>query len=121
MIRAIYEWILDNDMTPHVLVEVYGPDIIVPMEFVEENKIVLNISPSAVQNLELRNSEITFSARFSGKPMQVMIPVSNAVALYARENGQGMVFTADVEQNDAKVLGENSNRNTGKPNLKVVK
>ncbi len=122
LIRAMYEWILDNDMTPHVLVEVEGPDVIVPMDFVEENKIVLNISPSAVQNLELRNTEITFSARFAGKSMQVMIPVSSAAAVYARENGQGMVFTMDAAQGNEKSIEEQSSRKSpSKPDLRIVK
>ncbi len=123
LIRAIYEWILENNMTPHVLVEVDHPDVIVPMDFVEDGKIVLNLSPSAVQNLELRNTVITFSARFSGKSMQIMIPVNKATALYARENGQGMVFAMESEQNSEQAIVENDSTRKvpGKPHLKVVK
>lgn len=123
LIRAIFEWIVDNDLTPHVLVNVDGPDVIVPMNFVEDDKIVLNLSPSAVQNLELGQTMITFSARFSGKSMQVMIPVENAAALYARENGQGMVFTNEHDpsnDNDSKGKGK-AEKKSGRPNLKVVK
>lgn len=125
LIRAIYEWILDNDMTPYLLVNDDHPDVVVPKEFVEDGKIVLNISPSAVQSLALGNEDITFSARFSGKPMQVFVPIENASALYAKENGQGMIFSVS-EDPDIVTEEEDDNPDPtpprpSKPSLKIVK
>ena len=125
LIRAIYEWILDNDMTPYLLVNDDHPDVVVPKEFVEDGKIVLNISHSAVQSLVLGNEDITFSARFSGKPMQVFVPIENASALYAKENGQGMIFSVS-EDPDVVTEEEDDNPDPtpprpSKPSLKIVK
>ena len=125
LILAIYEWILDNDMTPYLLVNDDHPDVVVPKEFVEDGKIVLNISPSAVQSLVLGNEDITFSARFSGKPMQVFVPIENASALYAKENGQGMIFSVS-EDPDVVTEEEDDNPDPtpprpSKPSLKIVK
>lgn len=91
----MYEWIVDNDMTPHLLVSATRPDVMVPMQFVDEGKIVLNISPSAVRGLEMGNEHITFSGRFGGKPMDCYVPIDCAMAIYTRENGKGMVFSPD--------------------------
>ncbi len=93
LLRAIYEWIVDNHMTPYVLVDAAGDDVQVPPEYVENGKIVLNVSPRAVEGLDIGNERVTFSARFSGRPVQVSFPVQAALAIYARENGQGMVFS----------------------------
>ncbi len=125
LIRAIYEWILDNDMTPYLLVNDDHPDVVVPKEFVEDGKIVLNISPSAVQSLLLGNEDITFSARFSGKPMQVFVPIENASALYAKENGQGMIFSVsedpDVVTEEDDDIPDPTPPRPSKPSLKIVK
>jgi len=95
LIRALQEWVLDNGMTPHILVDAESEGVQVPRQFVENGKIVLNISPESVVHLELGNETISFNARFSGQPMDVFIPISAVIALYARENGQGMVFADD--------------------------
>ena len=92
LIRAIYEWIVDNGHTPHLLVDAQFPEVIVPTQYVENGKIVLNVAPMAVQALELSNEVVRFSARFGGMPMNVIVPVSAVLAVYARENGKGMVF-----------------------------
>ncbi|MEJ2397982.1 MAG: ClpXP protease specificity-enhancing factor [Gammaproteobacteria bacterium] len=92
LLRAIYEWIVDNSLTPYILVDAGNSDVQVPQQFVENGKIVLNIAPRAVNNLQLNNEQVTFDARFSGQPMQVMLPISAVLAIYAKENGQGMVF-----------------------------
>lgn len=93
LIRAIYEWVLDNGLTPHILVAADAEDVQVPPEFVtEEGRITVNVSPNAVRGLELGNQLISFSARFSGKPFQVNVPPGAVLALYARENGEGMLF-----------------------------
>ncbi|QJD29807.1 ClpXP protease specificity-enhancing factor [Methylococcus geothermalis] len=92
LIRAVYGWLVDNDFTPYLLVDAEAPAVDVPRQYVQDGRIVLNLRPEAVQRLDMNNSEVTFSARFGGAPTHVHIPVSAVMALYARENGQGMVF-----------------------------
>lgn len=92
LIRAIYEWILDNDMTPHLVVDVRYPGVQAPREFVEDERLVLNLSPSAVRALVLGNEQIEFNARFGGVARDVYFPVEAVLGIFTRENGQGMVF-----------------------------
>ncbi len=92
LIRALYEWIVDNSLTPYVLVDTSAAEVVVPQSFVENGRIILNVSPDATHSLVLGNDLITFNARFSGSAMDVNIPVSSVLAIYARENGQGMMF-----------------------------
>lgn len=100
LIRAVYEWLMDNNLTPYMLVDADNPDTILPMEFVEDGKIVLNVGGSAIQNLLLGNDLIEFNARFSGKPMHIVAPVRAILAIYARENGRGMTFDPSDEPSD---------------------
>jgi stringent starvation protein B len=92
LIRAIYEWILDNDMTPHLVVDVRYPGVQAPKGFVEDERLVLNLSPSAVRGLVLGNEQIEFNARFGGVARDVFFPVEAVLGIFTRENGQGMVF-----------------------------
>jgi stringent starvation protein B len=92
LIRAIYEWIVDNGCTPHLLVDAQISAVVVPTQYIENGKIVLNVAPRAVHALELSNEVVRFSARFGGTPMNVVIPVGAVLAVYAKENGKGMVF-----------------------------
>lgn len=92
LIRAIYEWILDNDMTPHLVVDVRYPGVLAPKDFVEDERLVLNLSPSAVRGLVLGNEQIEFNARFGGVARDVILPVDAVLGIFMRENGQGMVF-----------------------------
>jgi len=92
LIRGIYDWLVDNGMTPYLLVNAEAEGGEVPREFVEEGRIVLNIGPNAVSGLELGNDWVRFSARFHGTPREVFVPPSAVLGLYARENGQGMLF-----------------------------
>ncbi len=115
LIRALNEWICDNNMTTHIVVDAGVADVVVPREFVEAGKIVLNISPVAVQGLAINNQFIRFSARFSGKAMDVFIPVNAVMAIYAKENGQGMVFTDEPSAPPPEPPAGD------KPNLRVVK
>lgn len=92
LIRAMYDWIVDNRCTPHLLVDAKDPLVRVPRQFVDKGVIVLNVSPTAVKNLVLGLDNITFSARFSGTPHDIDVPVPAVQAIYARENGQGMAF-----------------------------
>ncbi len=92
LIRALYQWILDNEQTPHLLVDAIAEGVSVPERYVQDGRIVLNIAPRAVNVLDLGNEDISFEARFGGVSSSVVFPVSAVVAIYARENGQGMMF-----------------------------
>lgn len=98
LIRALYEWIVDNGFTPYMLVDTSLDMVEVPRAFVENGRIILNISPEATHSLVLGNEAVTFNARFSGTAMDVHVPVVSVLAIYARENGQGMMFG---EQDDS--------------------
>lgn len=92
MLRAFYDWLLDNELTPHLVVDATMPGVRVPMEYVQDGQIILNVAPRAVGNLELGNEAVTFSARFGGRPHQVLVPLYAVQAIYARENGAGTMF-----------------------------
>lgn len=92
LLRAYYDWLLDNGFTPYLVVDAtyYGVDV--PQEYVKDGQIVLNLSEGAVGNLALGNDAIEFSARFQGIPRNLYIPMGAAIAIYARENGDGVMF-----------------------------
>lgn len=92
LVRALYEWILDNDLTPHLLVDAEYPGTQVPAEFVQDGQIVLNIAPSAVRNLVMGNDRIHFGARFGGMARELSVPTEAVLGIFARENHQGMLF-----------------------------
>lgn len=96
LLRAFYDWLLDNQLTPHLVVDVTLDGISVPMEFARDGQIVLNIAPRAVAGLELGNNEVHFNARFGGVPRQVVVPMAAVLAIYARENGAGTMFEPEV-------------------------
>ncbi len=118
LIRSIYEWIIDNKLTPYLLVDAENANARLPQEFIEDKKIVLNIRPEAIQGLSLGDKDIQFSARFSGKPMQIVAPVAAVMAIYAKENGKGMVF--DLDDNDGDETPPEKQPPT-KPTLRVIK
>ncbi|MFV9997175.1 MAG: ClpXP protease specificity-enhancing factor [Arsenophonus endosymbiont of Dermacentor nuttalli] len=97
LLRAHYEWLLDNNMTPHLVVDVNVFGVNVPMEYAQKGQIILNITPSAVANFELTNEIVSFNARFSGVPRHVEVPMSAIIAIYGRENGAGMMFEPEPE------------------------
>ncbi len=116
LIRAIHEWLLDNDCTPYLLVNAEAPGVEVPSQHINDGKIVLNISPRAVEGLRLGNDEVSFLARFSGVSRMVSVPVNAVLAIYARENGRGMMFgEEEPEPEDPQPAPPT------KPSLKVVK
>jgi len=92
MLRAFYDWLLENDLTPHLVVDATLFGVKVPLEFVQDGQIILNVAPRAVGNLELGNDDVRFNARFSGKPHTVVVPLYAVQAIYARENGAGTMF-----------------------------
>lgn len=118
LVRAIYEWIVDNELTPYVLVDAENDASHVPRQYVEKGKIVLNLGPVAVNDLEMANDYIAFNARFAGKGTNVSFPVSSVLAIYAKENGQGMVFN---ESDDENPPPGSEPDNSGRPKLKLVK
>lgn len=144
MLRAFYDWLLENDLTPHLVVDATMPGVRVPMEYVQDGQIILNVAPRAVGNLELGNDEVTFNARFGGRPQVVIVPLYAVQAIYARENGAGTMFDAepayeqelesditveDVEITEADLQSSSESetpddeppRPKGKPSLRVVK
>jgi len=131
LLRALNEWIVDNGFTPQILVDSTNPDLNIPDAVRAGDKVVLNISPSAVRDLEIDNEYVSFVARFSGVSHAVLVPVDAVQAVYARENGQGMMFPeADHEEpqdstesteGDSRSGKKASGSKRGKPNLKVIK
>lgn len=96
-IRALYEWIVDNNCTPHILVDAHKPATQVPQQHVnKDGQIILNISPTAVKDFFMDNTAISFNARFSGVANNLYIPMTAILGIYARENGQGMMFEPDT-------------------------
>ena len=92
LLRAYYEWLMDNHLTPHVVVDAFVKGTLVPQQFVKDGQIVLNIATGAVANLNMSNDAVEFNARFGGVPQNVFLPMASIVAIYARENGAGTVF-----------------------------
>jgi len=95
IMRALYEWILDNDCTPYVLVNAEETGVDVPRQYIKDGQIVLNVSPSAVVDLVIDNDALHFNGRFGGVPIDVFVPMVSVLGIYARENGQGMVFDGE--------------------------
>jgi stringent starvation protein B len=123
LIRALHEWCSDNGFTPFIAVFVDGR-VEVPMEFVKNDEIVLNLSSEACHQLDLGNEWVSFQARFGGVPKRVMVPVTHVLAIYARENGQGMSFPFDGAKNpDPSNTGEVASDAPKKPrpSLTIVK
>lgn len=125
LVRALYEWILDNGLTPHLLVDASRPGAVLPAQFVQDGKIVLNIGPSAVRALVLGNERISFNARFGGVAMDVTVPAEAVMGIYARENGRGMLFPDEEPQTTAATASQEEPEPPrpprDRPTLKVVK
>lgn len=136
MVRALNEWILENDCTPYILVNAYAKNVQVPQDYVKDGQIILNISPHAVQGLSIFNEGIEFNGRFSGIPTRVYVPTSAILGIYAKENGQGMIFETDdpipeppaptepkgpVEVDSSTSTGAAAKPKPARPSLRVVK
>ena len=123
--RALYEWIVDNDCTPYLLVDASGQDVMVPEQYVKDGQIVLNISPGAVIELNISNDAVFFNGRFGGVATDVYVPVNAVIGIYARENGQGMVFEPEASGSEPPPTPETDppapRPGGNKPALKVVK
>lgn len=116
LLRAVYDWIVDNKLTPYLLVNAEMPDVSVPQEYVNNGKIMLNIAPEAVQGLDMLGEELSFSARFNGKSTYIFVPMAAALAIYAKENGRGMVFSEEDDTTPPEPAADKR-----APNLRVVK
>ena len=133
LLRAMHEWMSDNNQTPLIVVDTKVEDVIVPAEHVQDDRIILNVSWSATQNLVLGNEQISFSARFSGVSFSILVPVNAVQGIYARESGQGMMFqddptarTAESQAVDSSGDNDGGNNDDDKPpkrrgGLRVVK
>ena len=122
LIRALYEWLVDNDLTPHLMVAADKENVEVPGQYVKEGRIILNVAPSAVQKLELTNALISFSARFGGVPTAVRVPPSAVLGIYGRENGQGMLFPdEEISEEGSPGTDEDPPSPPDRPTLKVIK
>ena len=128
LIRAFYEWICDNGMTPHLQVDATRDGVQVPRDYVKENgQIILNVSPTAVQGLKMTNQEIEFSARFGGRARQVHLPPSAVIGIFAFENGEGIrlpdeprdeVGKASSASDEAEQIPSPGGK---RPSLKIIK
>ena len=117
----MHEWMGDNGHTPHIVVDAQVDGVTVPREHVKDGKIILNISETAAHNLKLTNSAVSFRARFSGVPFDVWVPMNSVMGIYARETGQGMIFSHDTDAAEQSPAGGESEVTRSRPHLKVVK
>lgn len=130
LLRAIYEWIADNDLTPYLLVDASLDGVAVPRGSVQNDRIVLNMSVHSVDQLQLGNEAITFDARFGGRVENIYVPLRAVLAIYARENGEGMSFNPEDEVADqqttndshgARAKGSAESMKAKSPGLRIVK
>lgn len=123
LIRAVYDWIVENGLTPHVLAYTEEKDTNLPLQYARDGKIILNVHPKAIHNLSLGVHRISFDARFGGIATHIELPVSAVLAIYAKENGKGIIL--EEEQGDSNIaypkIPKDPKHKSSKPNLKVVK
>lgn len=124
ILSALYDWIIDNAKTPYILVDATFSDVYVPKQFIQEGKIVLNISPEAAENLALEKDQVHFTASFSGVVEEIYIPMVAVLSIYSYEDGSGIVFDEDEYNDQPPSKGPDNNAPKkppkGRPNLKVV-
>lgn len=121
LLRAMHEWILDNDMTPHIVIDATREDLVVPGGHATDGKLVLNVSPTATRGLVLGNDLVSFEARFGGVSRRVEVPVDAVLGVYARETGQGMIFPEEEGPPPGPAGPDAPKDEPKKPSLKVVK
>lgn len=134
MVRALYDWIVDNDCTPHIMVDAHFEGVLVPQQYVNnDGQIVLNIAPHAVSVWSMDLEALAFNARFGGVPFDIYVPIAAIAGIYAKENGQGMMFEVEPLPEPPKPTKKKSlqsvqssgpapsRRAQGKPSLRVVK
>ena len=116
LFQAFYNWIVDNQCTPYTVVDATVENVSVPIQYVEDGKIVLNIAPSAIRDFNIDQAALSCRARFGGEALDVYVPARAIIAIYAKENGRGMVFSDDDDDDPGT-----STSDAGKPKLRVVK
>jgi stringent starvation protein B len=127
LLRAFYDWIVDNNLTPYIVVDAHFSGTQVPQEFVRDGQIVLNVSPSSTGKMQLGLEQVTFEARFGGVPRSLVVPCAAVLAIYAKENGAGTVFTVEENIDSSERTETLESEQTlpkpkkGKPTLTVVK
>ncbi|CAM2815789.1 ClpXP protease specificity-enhancing factor [Vibrio rarus] len=119
LLRAFYDWLAENELTPHLVVDATMPGVRVPEEYVQDGQIILNVAPRAVGNLEIGNEALTFHARFGGRPHSVIVPIYAVQAIYARENGAGTMFEPE-EAYDNNMEMEDENYLASADSLTIV-
>jgi stringent starvation protein B len=117
----MHEWMGDNAHTPHIVVDAQVDGVVVPSEHVKDGKIILNISDTAAHNLKLNNNAVSFRARFSGVPFDVWVPMSSVLGIYARETGQGMIFSHDSDKAEHEEDTADLEPTPSRPHLRIVK
>jgi len=119
----MHEWMGDNEHTPHIVVDAGVDGVSVPREHVKDGKIILNISETAAHNLKLSNDAVSFRARFSGVPFDVWVPMRSVLGIYARETGQGMIFSHDADTSPEQAVQTTTEVDAPRqrPHLRVVK
>lgn len=128
LLQAIFDWVVDNGCTPYLLVDAVYPGVVVPQQHIKDGQIVLNISPTAVMSLNMDKQGVSFNARFAGVPMDIFAPIGSLLGIYARENGQGMLFEIeefptdpDPDGDDEPPTGNDEPEKPQRPSLRVVK
>ena len=121
LLRAMYEWIADNGLTPYILVDAAAPGVNVPKSAIKDGRVVLNIAARAVTQFEITNDRIHFLARFGGVSQPVDVPMTGVLAIYAQENGQGMMFSAENAPPEPPPATAKTDDAVKKPHLRVVK
>lgn len=126
LIRALHEWIVDNELTPYLLVNVEYPGVQIPQDYVTTNRIVLDVSPSACRGLHIANDRIVFTTRFSGQSVQIVVTPESVLAIYAKENGRGMEFAEELYVPPASLASSKKEtqvpkKERKKPSLTLVK
>ncbi|RLA26640.1 MAG: ClpXP protease specificity-enhancing factor [Gammaproteobacteria bacterium] len=130
LVRAMHEWMTDTGKTPHLIIDAVAPGVQVPVEYVQDGKIVLNCSYSAIKNLVLGNDEVEFEARFGGVAHLIRAPIDSVLGIYARESGEGMLFSEqEVEAGQPPMLDTDNDDDSpepppagpGRSHLRVVK
>ncbi|MCC7410222.1 MAG: ClpXP protease specificity-enhancing factor [Gammaproteobacteria bacterium] len=120
LLRAIHEWIKDNHLTPHLLIDASADGVDIPSRYVVDGQLILNISPTAVRDLDLGNDAVSCNVRFAGVATRIDIPLAAIKAIYAKENGKGIVFTDDEPGKTPPDADSPGSSSRGRPQLKLV-
>ena len=119
LVRALYEWIVDNECTPYVIINADAENVEVPKQYIEDGRIILNVSEEAVRDFQITNEYLEFNARFNGVATQVYSPVAAILAIYAQENGHGMVFSEEDMQAEMRGVQNEKNKDIKRPDPNV--